>query len=77
MRYLLDNPQNSSLLSRIRSISFTDSTHSIQWARNHPHIASLIQSSKSLYVKTFNPMRDDGEGSAGIECPKDVSLAFI
>mmetsp|Transcript_22183 Transcript_22183/g.45207 ORF Transcript_22183/g.45207 Transcript_22183/m.45207 type:complete len:378 (-) Transcript_22183:85-1218(-) len=72
VRYLL-NRQSAQFLSRIRSISFTDSTHSIQWVRNHPHLASLIQSSKSLYIKTFNPMRDEGNGedSGGVECPKD------
>ena len=74
VRYLLKQQQNDApLLPRIRCITFTDSTHSIQWVKNHPNISSLIQSSRSLYVRSANPMRDDnGENAApGDECPKD------
>ena len=72
VRYLLDKNQGT-LLSRIRSITFTDSTHSVQWLKEHPHISSLIQSSKALYVRSANPMRDDGWENAkpGDECDKD------
>ena len=72
VRYLLDKNQ-SALLPRIRSITFTDSTHSVQWLKKHPHISSFIQSSKALYVRSANPMRDDGWENAkpGDECDKD------
>ena len=72
VRYLLDKNQ-SALLPRIRSITFTDSTHSVQWLKKHPHLASFIQSSKALYVRSANPMRDDGWETAapGDECDKD------
>jgi hypothetical protein len=72
VRYLLDKNQGT-LLPRIRSITFTDSTHSVQWLKEHPHISSLIQSSKALYVRSANPMRDDGWENAkpGDECAKD------
>ncbi|KAL7539835.1 hypothetical protein ACHAXR_009652 [Thalassiosira sp. AJA248-18] len=73
VRYLLDQQKGAPLLSRIRCITFTDSTHSVQWLKSHPHISSLIQSSKALYVRSANPMRDDDweRASPGDECPKD------
>ena len=72
VRYLLEKNQGV-LLSRIRSIAFTDSTHSVQWLKKHPHISSLIQSSKAVYFRSANPMRDDGFENAkpGDECPQD------
>jgi len=73
VRYLLDQQKDAPLLSRIRCITFTDSTHSIQWLKRHPHISTLIQSSKALYVRSANRMRDDDweNASPGDECPKD------
>jgi len=73
VRYLLDQQKDAPLLSRIRCITFTDSTHSIQWLKHHPHISTLIQSSKALYVRSANRMRDDDweNASPGDECPKD------
>jgi len=73
VRYLLDQQKGSPLLSRLRCITFTDSTHSIQWLKSHPHISSLIQSSNALYVRSANPMRDDDWENAmpGDECPRD------
>lgn len=74
VRYLLDQQQGAPLLSRIRCITFTDSTHSIQWLKaSHPHISSMIQSSNALYVRSANIMRDDDweNASPGDECPRD------
>ena len=73
VRYLLDQQKDAPLLSRIRGIAFSDSTHSIQWLKQHPHISSLIQSSNALYVRSANKMRDDDWEKivAGDECPKD------
>jgi len=73
VRYLLDQQKGAPLLSRIRCITFTDSTHSVQWLKRHPHISSLIQSSNALYVRSANPMRDDDWENAlpGDECPRD------
>ena len=74
VRYLLKQQQiDAPLLPRIRCITFTDSTHSVQWVKNHPNISSLIQSSRSLYVRSANPMRDDDWENAapGDECPSD------
>jgi hypothetical protein len=73
VRYLLAQPDGKSLLSRLRCITFTDSTHSIQWLKKHPHISSLIESSMALYLRSANPMRDDEweNASPGDECPGD------
>ena len=73
VRYLLAQQDGESLLSRIRCITFTDSTHSIQWLKNHPHISSLIESSMALYLRSANPMRDDNweNTSPGDDCPGD------
>jgi hypothetical protein len=59
-RYLLQTNGDNLLLSRIKSIAFTDSNHSIQWLKHHSHISSLFQSSAALYVRSSNPCRDDG-----------------
>ena len=73
VRYLLDQQKDAPLLSQIRCLAFTDSTHSIQWLKKHPHISSLIQSSNAVYVRSSNKMRDDDweTVSAGDVCPKD------
>lgn len=73
VRYLLAQQDGESLLSRIRCITFTDSTHSIQWLKKHPHVSSLIESSTALYLRSANPMRDDNweNASPGDECPGD------
>ena len=73
VRYLLNQDHGASLLPRIRSITFTDSTHSVQWLKANPHISSLMQSSKALYVRSANPMRDDCYENAkpGDACPTD------
>jgi len=73
VRYLLDQQKDAPLLSRIRCLAFTDSTHSIQWLKKHPHISSLIQSSNAVYVRSSNKMRDDDwdKVTAGDVCPKD------
>jgi len=73
VRYLLDQQKDAPLISRIRCLAFTDSTHSIQWLKKHPHISSLIQSSNAVYVRSSNKMRDDDWDKvvAGDVCPKD------
>ena len=73
VRYLLEQQKDTPLLSRIRCLAFTDSTHSIQWLKKHPHISSLIQSSNAVYVRSSNKMRDDDwdKVTAGDVCPKD------
>ena len=73
VRYLLDKQTGPALLSRIRCIAFTDSTHSVQWLKKHPDVSSLIQSSRALYVRSANKMRDDDweTVSPGDECPRD------
>jgi hypothetical protein len=73
VRFLLNQQTGASLLSRIRCMAFTDSTHSIQWLKHHQHISALIQSSNALYVKSANPMRDYNwkDALAGVECACD------
>jgi hypothetical protein len=73
VRYLLAQPDGESFLSRLRCITFTDSTHSIQWLKKHPHVSSLLESSMALYLRSANPMRDDNweNASPGDECPGD------
>ena len=46
------------LLPSIKSIAFTDSTHSIQWIKNDESILTLFQSEKSIYVRSSNENRD-------------------
>lgn len=57
-RYLLTD--GSHLLSRIKSIAFTDSNHSIQWLKNHSQISSFFESSATLYIRSSNKDRDFG-----------------
>mmetsp|Transcript_19631 Transcript_19631/g.44354 ORF Transcript_19631/g.44354 Transcript_19631/m.44354 type:complete len:561 (-) Transcript_19631:69-1751(-) len=69
VRYLLGR-EDSSLTSRIRSVVFTDSTHSIQWLKKHPSLSSLMQSSKTLYIKSADLVRDDWENAHHGHCVK-------
>jgi hypothetical protein len=48
-RYLLDKSEH--YLPHIRAVAFTDSTHNIQWFRNHEGLDNLLQSPKSVYYK--------------------------
>ena len=57
-RYL--QTDGSHLLSRIKSIAFTDSNHSIQWLKNHSQISSFFESSATLYIRSSNEERDYG-----------------
>lgn len=47
------------LLQYIKSIAFTDSTHSIQWLVDHHEIASFFQGPASLYIRSSNEYRDN------------------
>jgi hypothetical protein len=55
-RYLQTEGQH--LLQHIKSIAFTDSTHSIQWLKDHHEIASFFQGPASLYIRSSNEYRD-------------------
>ena len=57
-RYLQTTGQH--IMSRLRSIAFTDSTHSIQWLKNHSQISSFFQSPSTLYCRSSNEDRDYG-----------------
>eukprot|EP00557_Chaetoceros_sp_GSL56_P000219 CAMPEP_0176501888 /NCGR_PEP_ID=MMETSP0200_2-20121128/14439_1 /TAXON_ID=947934 /ORGANISM="Chaetoceros sp., Strain GSL56" /LENGTH=379 /DNA_ID=CAMNT_0017900881 /DNA_START=218 /DNA_END=1357 /DNA_ORIENTATION=- len=60
-RYLLLTADGGhQFFSRIKSIAFTDSNHSIQWLKTHSHISSFFQSSATLYVRSSIQWRDDG-----------------
>lgn len=61
-RYLLLLSQEGAagyFFSRIKSIAFTDSNHSIQWLKKHSHLSALFQSSATLYIRSSNQYRDD------------------
>jgi hypothetical protein len=55
-RYLKEKGHH--LIPRIKSLAFTDSTHSIQWIKNDASILSLFQSDKAIYVRSANEDRD-------------------
>jgi hypothetical protein len=55
-RYL--QTEGHHLLRHIKSIAFTDSTHSIQWLKDHHDIASFFQGPASLYIRSSNEDRD-------------------
>jgi len=57
-RYL--QTEGSHLLTRIQSIAFTDSNHSIQWLKDHSQILSFFESSATIYIRSSNEDRDDG-----------------
>lgn len=59
-RYLMT--EGNHIMSRIKSIAFTDSTHSIQWLQknqDHTVLLDFIQSPWSLYIRSANQFRDD------------------
>ena len=69
VRYLLGR-EDSSLTSRIRSVVFTDSTHSIQWLKNNDTLSSFMQSDEALYIKSADLVRDDWENAKHGDCVK-------
>jgi len=58
VRYLREK-ETSSLIPKISALAFTDSTHSIQWVKENPFLASLLTSTSSLYLKSSNVQYDD------------------
>lgn len=57
VRYLLDRAHY--YLPCIRAVAFTDSTHSIQWAKHNTSLKHLLESSACVYVKSANENRDN------------------
>ena len=58
-RYFLDRSLH--LLTRIRAVAFTDSTHTIQWAKpenQHQELKEMLQSDRCVYFRCSNPRRD-------------------
>jgi hypothetical protein len=53
------------LISRIRAVAFTDSTHNIQWTRkdsSHKHLENMLEGDASLYVR----VEPEGSGGLGV-----------
>ena len=60
-----DLPITSALISRIRAVAFTDSTHNIQWTKKdsaHKHLEDMLEGSASLYVR----VEPEGSGGLGV-----------
>ena len=58
-------PITSALISRIRAVAFTDSTHNIQWTKKdsaHKHLEDMLEGSASLYVR----VEPEGSGGLGV-----------
>jgi hypothetical protein len=53
VRYFLDKSDGCEFLRNIRSIAFTDSTHSIQWAKanDKKHLYDVLQDRRSVYFR--------------------------
>lgn len=49
VRHLREDP---SLLPSIRAVAFTDSTHSVQWARHDPTLRSFLQGGGCVYLRS-------------------------
>ncbi len=70
VRYLLEKEQH--YLPHIRAIAFTDSTHNIQWAREHHSLYNFLQSSICAYFRCAK--QDDDQWylhAAGERVPAD------
>jgi hypothetical protein len=65
-RYFLDKSE-SAYLRNIRAIAFTDSTHSIQWAKapQQRYLYDLLQSAQCIYFRCSSSARDtiSGDGT--------------
>lgn len=59
VRYLMEEAH--SMLPRIASIAFTDSTHNIQWAREHDSLTRFLESPMCVYVRSSRVRNDDNE----------------
>mmetsp|Transcript_712 Transcript_712/g.1511 ORF Transcript_712/g.1511 Transcript_712/m.1511 type:complete len:738 (-) Transcript_712:58-2271(-) len=57
VRYLMDQAHH--LLPRIAAIVFTDSTHNIQWTREHESLKRLLESPSCVYIRSANVRDDD------------------
>jgi hypothetical protein len=76
VRYLLSGNRHLELFQRLQCIAFTDSTHRLAWARNHPQLHNFLQSKKCLYIRN-NSLGSDfphvayKEPKAGDDCKVD------
>ena len=53
------------LISRIRAVAFTDSTHNIQWTKKdsaHKHLENMLEGDATLYVR----VEPEGSGGLGV-----------
>jgi hypothetical protein len=51
VRHLREDP---SLLSSIRAIAFTDSTHNVQWCKHNPTLLKFLQQNNCVYLRSNN-----------------------
>jgi hypothetical protein len=77
VRYLLDDsdPKSKRCLSNIRAIAFTDSTHTIQVARQmgNDGLVTLLESDASIYFRCASAHMSENRSlhQAGHEAPRD------
>lgn len=58
-RYLLQTPEERIL--DIQAVAFTDSTHSVQWAKTNKVLMDLLQSQKCIYFRSSREQDGVGE----------------
>ena len=51
VRHLREDP---SLLSSIRAVAFTDSTHNVQWCKHNPTLLEFLQQNNCVYLRSNN-----------------------
>jgi hypothetical protein len=59
VHYLLAGKHRLALLSRIQGLVFTDSTHTIQWAKEDNKVKEFLQSPKVLYIRNCSENPSD------------------
>lgn len=59
VHYLLEGDHRQELLARMHGLVFTDSTHTIQWAKNDVQVGDFLQSQKVLYVRNCSENPSD------------------
>jgi len=65
-RYLMN--KGNYLMNSLSAIAFTDSTHNVQWLKNHNDLSSFLQSPCCLYIRRSN---DWGTRKPGEVCQTD------
>ena len=63
--------QDATLLSRIRAIAFTDSTHSVQWCKHDPALMRFLQKDRCVYFRSNDVRSTTTDKLAGTKADAD------